>query len=171
MPRTQRWSMEVIAFSAQSTLAPDTFTIRAYLVNSAAMNCAKSAGVFGAGSAPSATNCARMFGVLRILVTSAFHLATIGAGVPAGANRPYHVEISKPGKPASDIVGNSGARLDRFAVVTASARNLPPLTCAIALARLSNMNWVSPARSACVAGAAPLYGIWTAAVPVWTVHS
>ncbi len=33
------------------------------------------------------------------------------AGVPAGANSPYHVEMSKPGSPASAIVGSSGTSL------------------------------------------------------------
>ena len=80
-------------------------------------------------------------------------------GVPAGAISPNHVEMSKPGTPASAIVGRSGASFDRCDVVTASARSLPALTCTIAFARLSNMSWVSPASSAWVAGAAPLYGI------------
>ena len=33
------------------------------------------------------------------------------------------------------------------------------------------MNCVSPASSACVAGAAPLYGTWTMSVPVSTLKS
>ncbi len=111
-------------------------------------------------------NFARTSGVIRILATSAFHFAMIGPGVPAGAKRPYHVEMSNPGKPASAIVGNSGASFERSAVVTASAFNLPALICAIALARLSNMNCVSPASNACVAGAPPLNGMCTASVPV-----
>ena len=79
--------------------------------------------------------------------------------------------MSKPGSPASAIVGSSGASFERCAVVTASAFSLPALTCAIALARLSNMNCVSPASSACVAGAPPLYGTWTMSVPVSTLNS
>jgi len=96
-------------------------------------------------------------------------LATIAGGVPAGAKKPYHVEMSKPGNPASANVGNSGTSGERCAVVTASAFNLPAFTCAIALARLSNMNCVSPASSACVAGAPPLKGTCTASVPVSTL--
>ena len=79
--------------------------------------------------------------------------------------------MSKPGTPASAIVGRSGASFERCAVVTASARSLPAFTCGMALARLSNMNCVSPASSACVAGAPPLNGMWTMSVPVSTLNS
>ena len=143
--------------------------IRAYFASSRAIICANCSGVSGAGSAPSAMSFARTSGVFRILVTSAFHFAIMAAGVPAGAKSPYHVEMSKPGRPASAIVGNSGTSVDRSAVVTASAFNLPALTWAIALARLSNMNCVSPASSAWVAGAPPLNGMCTASVPVSTL--
>ena len=58
--------------------------------------------------------------------------ATMPAGgVPAGAKNPYQVEMSNPGSPASAIVGSSGTKPERWAVVTASAFNLPALTCDI----------------------------------------
>ena len=41
------------------------------------------------------------------------HFATTAAGVPAGASKPNHVEISNPGTPASAIVGNSGTSFER----------------------------------------------------------
>ena len=45
-------------------------------------------------------------------------------GVPAGARMPHHVVTSKPGTPASAIVGMSGNSGDRFAPVTASTGTL-----------------------------------------------
>ena len=69
--------------------------------------------------------------------------------------------MSKPGKPVSDSVGNSGTSVERLAVVTATAFNFPARTCCIEFARLSNMSCVSPASNACNAGAPPLYGMCT----------
>src|SRR5437879_5597980 len=60
--------------------------------------------------------------------------------------------MSNPGSPVSASVGSSGASAERFAVVTASAFNLPAFSCGVELARLSNMSWVSPASNACSAG-------------------
>ena len=78
--------------------------IRAYLASSRAIICANCSGVSGAGSAPSAISFARTSGVVSIcFVTSAFHFAMMAGGVPAGAKRPYHVEMSKPGRPASRL--------------------------------------------------------------------
>ena len=81
----------------QSTFAPETFTIRAYFVELREMNCGELSGVFGDGSAPCAVILSRMSGEFRILVTSAFHFAMTSGGVPAGAKKPNHVEMSKPG--------------------------------------------------------------------------
>src|SRR6266545_202409 len=83
-------------------------------------------------------------------------------------------------EPRRDVeAGNAGLghrrqlrrEFERSAVVTASARSLPAFTCGIALARLSNISCVSPASSACVAGAPPLNGTWTIAAAVSTLKS
>ena len=53
-----------------------------------------------------------------------FNRPTTAPGVAAGTKRPVHDVISKPGTPASIIVGTSGSDGQRWAVVTASGRTL-----------------------------------------------
>ena len=53
----------------------------------------------------------------------------IGRGVPAGAISPPQMPESKPGRPASAIVGRSGNSPARFAVAAASALTLPAAMC------------------------------------------
>ena len=84
--------------ASQSTFAPDAFTILAYFASSRAMNCENCSGVFGDGSAPSATSFARTSAELRIFVTSAFHFATIGAGVPGGREQAVPRRDVEPGQ-------------------------------------------------------------------------
>ena len=61
--------------------------------------------------------------------SSRLSLAMIAAGVPAGATTPYHPATTKPGMPASIIVGSCDAADARLALVTASGRNLPAAMC------------------------------------------
>ena len=89
---------------------------------------------------------------------------------PARAGRTTSRCRSRAGPPPPSSAARARASSAR-AVVTASARSLPALTCGIALARLSNMNCVSPASSACVAGAPPLNGTCTMSMPVSTLNS
>src|SRR5262249_11812114 len=56
---------------------------------------------------------------------SRWSLAMIGAGVPAGASSPNQAVASKPGKPASTMVGRSGDDGARVSEGTASGRTLP----------------------------------------------
>jgi len=58
----------------------------------------------------------------------------MGLGVPAGTTTPCMNAASRPDTPASAKVGTSGSRDDRFPLVTASARNLPAVTCGTAVA-------------------------------------
>ena len=76
---------------AQSTLAPESFTIFAYFGISLRINAANCSGVVGAGSAPCCAKNAFISAVARMRVTSAFHLAMISFGVPAGAMKPHQV--------------------------------------------------------------------------------
>ncbi len=69
---------------------------------------------------------------------------------------PNQVKTSKPGTPDSLTVGTSGSALLRFAVVTASARNLPAWICGIDEPRPSKNTSTSPASSAMIAGPLPL---------------
>src|SRR5450755_1184737 len=79
------------SIGGQSTLAPDCFTIFAYLAISLLINAANCSGESAAGSAPCCAKKAFISAEARILVTSAFHLATISLGVPAGAMKPHQV--------------------------------------------------------------------------------
>ena len=49
-------------------------------------------------------------------------------GVPAGASSVDRCTTSKPGRPASAMVGMSGQRFERFRLVTPSARSIPEET-------------------------------------------
>ena len=64
--------------------------------------------------------------------------------------------MSKPLRPDSSSVGSSGRKLERFCVVTASARTFSDLMLGSALARLSNIRWMRPAIMSASAGAEPL---------------
>ena len=55
-------------------------------------------------------------------------------------------------------------------MVTASARSLPAFTCGSTAATLANIMSTSPASSAVVAGAPPLYGTWTTFTPAMTLN-
>jgi len=56
-------------------------------------------------------------------------MATISGAVLAGARMPCQPTASKPGQPLSDIVGTVGTTAERSLLVTASAINVPDLTC------------------------------------------
>src|SRR5258706_7007133 len=123
----------------QSTFAPDALTTFAHLSVSARMCATNFSGEPPATSAPCASSCSLPSGLCKYLFTSAFSLAMIGAGVPAGARMPNHELASKPGRPDSAIVGTSGSAGARLSEVTATARTLPDLISASDEGRLSNM--------------------------------
>ena len=77
-------------------------------------------------------------------------------GVFAGANTTYHALISKPGKPASIMVGTSGASGERLALVTARALSAPDLTCGSDVLMVSNIIDTWPPSRSFSAGALPL---------------
>jgi hypothetical protein len=64
-----------------------------------------------------------------IRVASAFNLFKISLGNPAGPNNPNHCCDSKPGIPASIMVGRAGITFERLSDVTASARSWFARTC------------------------------------------
>src|SRR5262249_32127159 len=84
-------------------------------------------------------------------------LSATAAGVPGGATIPTQVAETKPGS-ASDIAGTPGSEATRCSLHTATALSLPAFTCGSVTPRLSNMRSISPASSAAIAGADPLYG-------------
>ena len=77
------------------------------------------------------------------------------AGVPAGARMPSQALTSKPGRPDSAIVGNSGALGERCAVVTARPRTWPPLTIGYALGITSIIIGTCPPMTSAAAAAPP----------------
>ena len=71
---------------------------------------------------------------------------------------PCHDTASKPGTPASATVGISGATGKRCALVIASARKRPARACGNATCTCMQLICTSPAISAVICSAAPLYG-------------
>ncbi len=94
----------------------------------------------------------------------------IAAGIPAGAITPNQIIISKPGTPASSIVGTSGSAGCRSRADTASGLALPDWMCGTMVPTPSKMIGTSPARKAVITGAEPRYGIATMSVPVWSLN-
>src|SRR6266516_484671 len=87
----QTWIPTFVGMTTQSTFAPESLTILAYLGISLLISAENSSGVLAAGSAPCCAKNAFISSVPRMRVTSAFHLATISFGVPAGAMNPHQV--------------------------------------------------------------------------------
>src|SRR5258708_40016513 len=85
------WPVVAAATFGQSTLAPDSLTILAYFGISLLISAPNCSGLVGAGSAPCCAKNVFISGVPRIRATSAFHLAMISFGVPAGAMKPHQV--------------------------------------------------------------------------------
>src|SRR5262249_6714698 len=72
-------------------------------------------------------------------------LSTISFAVPAGAIRPNHSPLSKPGRPASTMVGRSGATAVRLASVEARATSVPSRTRCSTVEEGENSTWMRPA--------------------------
>jgi hypothetical protein len=82
----------------------------------------------------------------------------IAPGVFAGAESPYHCEVSKPAKPCSAIVGASGIEVRRFGEPTPITRSLPALTCGMSGGVPAEVACVRPATRSTRFGPVPLYG-------------
>jgi len=82
--------------------------------------------------------------------------STKACGIPAGPISVNQVSTSKPGPPASAIVGRSGNPEDRLLPVTASARIRRDWMCGIAVGMLSIMNCTCPDSRSVIAGPPPL---------------
>ena len=77
------------------------------------------------GSPPCFAIQSRRSGPASTRAISLESLLTTPVGVPAGAHIPYQIGKSNPATPASAIVGTSGSKLERRAVVTPSGNKLP----------------------------------------------
>src|SRR5204862_2215687 len=76
-----------------------------------------------------------------------------------------------PPHPDCDGAGASGATAERFAVVTASARSVPPLASGHAVVMLSNVIATWPPTTSCSAGGLPLYGMSRMSTPAMLLKS
>ena len=81
--------------------------------------------------------------------------ATTSGGMPAGPTRPNHDTAWKPGT-VSATVGTSGNCGMRSLPPTAISLSLPPFHSGTAEPALTKHNWIWPATTSLVAGAAPL---------------
>lgn len=86
---------------------------------SVASNAANSSGLPPPGSSPISARRLAFSGCFKMSATSRCNRLTIAGGVPAGANIACQELNSKPSRPVSCKVGNSGAALERLADVTA----------------------------------------------------
>src|SRR5687768_14242113 len=105
---------------------PAALRIFDVLAMSSTMNLANPSDVDVDGAAPSRRSAARYSGSAEIWATSCWIFAMIAGGVPAGAHKPYHAEISHAPQPASASVGTSGASGERSFPDTARSFTLPP---------------------------------------------
>src|SRR5262245_20752981 len=128
----------------------------AHLAYSDLMYLASASGVPGAESSPVLNRKSLMSGARSAADSSLLRRLMMGRGVPAATRKAFQLLASNPFKPASETVGTSGTRADRFAVVTASARVLPELMCEIELAAVAKISWMLPARRSIIAGPPPL---------------
>src|SRR6186997_329696 len=138
----------------QSGFAPENLTTLAHFSVSSAMSLPKSAGEPGSAVLPMLARRAFTLGSTRPALISLFSLSIISAGVPSGAPMPLHVLASYPGM-KSLTVGMSGSASEPDAVVTASARSLPALTCSIDEDMPGNMACTCPPSRSVSAGPAP----------------
>src|SRR5438067_3654243 len=106
--------------------------------------------------------------VLRISTASRLIFSARSAGVAGGATRPNQVIDLKPGSPASENVGISGAVAARCRSATAKSFTLPSRWSGTEVARVSKNMSTWPATTSVSAGCAPRYGTWTMVMPACT---
>src|SRR6516164_684506 len=129
----------------QSALTPANFTTLADFSVSSTRSLPKSAGEPGRAVAPNSANRAFILGSARAALISLLSLSTISAGVLFGAPTPVQKLDSYAGT-NSATVGMSGSTGERVAVVTASARSLPPLTYSIDEDMVANIDGIVDRR-------------------------
>src|SRR3981081_406947 len=83
--------------------------------------------------------------------------ATIGAGVPLGAERPYQTVSLKSGSPASVVVGTFGSIAEREAPVTEYGLSDPAFACSTMLTIWLHRKSTLPASTSWVACGVPRY--------------
>src|SRR5215831_13115803 len=141
--------------SHSSTLIFASRMIGPHLSISDLRKAASSCGVEPTSVAPSRSSRSFTIEWPSAAATSALIFLMMAGGVLAGTKKANQVETSKPGTPASAMVGRSGAAGTRFAAVTANPRAAPFLTWGKLAVMLSKMRSRRPAMTSCNAGAAP----------------
>src|SRR6478752_3105233 len=139
-----------------SACTPAVLITVVHLSRSLARKAANSSGELALASTLSLVRVAPISGDFRLSLIAALSLATIAAGVPAGATTAVNETDVKSGTPASIMVGRSGVCAPRVSLVDASPRTLPACTSGNDAAGFSNENWVSPATTAWVERPPPL---------------
>ena len=114
-------------------------------------------------SRPRLANFFCISGSASTLSDSARTLSRMGCGVPAGASRANHDVASKPGNPASTMVGRSGALDERLSEVMAMPRTRPSRTSG----RLAPAFWMPTGTTPPMTSArlAPRYGMCSILMP------
>src|SRR4029077_18600215 len=97
-----------------STLAQRSTSLRMNSSKAAGERCGE-----GATSYPRSANRLTTIGSSMATDSAWLSFATIGAGVPFGAERPYQTVSLKSGNPASVVVGTFGSIAERVSPVTA----------------------------------------------------
>src|ERR1700719_3992597 len=123
------------------------------------------------GVAPWRYHAAMSSGRVSVLLMAALSLSTIGFDVPAGAMRPSQMVASKPGTPASAMVGTSGSTFERVVAVVPSARTWPAWAFDAMVVMASNIISMWPPITALRLSPAALWGTWTMSVPVIFLNS
>src|SRR6185369_11428806 len=106
-------SGDVEPYFAVST--PASLITFAHFFVSSAMKARKCSGSSPTSVAPCAASFSFTTGSAMALVASACSAATVSFGVPFGATMPYQFSMRRSGKPASAVVGTSGAVATRLA--------------------------------------------------------
>src|SRR5665213_496871 len=101
---------------------PESLTTLPHFSVSAASNAPNALPDRDPGSAPTSESFRAKSASPSAFITSSVNIFRTAGGVLAGATRPNHDDASKPGTPASSMVGNSGNNGDRAWPATASAR-------------------------------------------------
>jgi len=113
---------------AYSIFAPDSRTTLPHFSRSLRIWAAICCGVLAMSSPPCFATISFTSAESSARVRSALSLATIAAGVPAGAMMPNQLSAAKPVRPASDNVGRSGSTGERREAATAMPLSLPART-------------------------------------------
>ena len=88
--------------------------------------------------------------------TAALRRVTTSPGVALGTIRPNGVVASRPGRPASAMVGTSGSRRKRSVVPIARPRSLPAVTAAAPGTTTSENSGTTPLITSRIASELPL---------------